>query len=267
METKGHFMWIEKTLLQVDESYQRTAFLAVSEAKTDELKSKMAANWSWRLCGTLTVSDRGLNGMFVCDGGHRLSVAMKMQSIDLLPCMVFASSGSQDEASLFTTLCTNRRPIKPTELYKAEITAKNDAVTELDAMLSSLGLHVQRAGEKGASVIRCVNLCKEMWSIDRTALKNSLALCQKIMSGAQIEEVILRAVFFTSRRITKSHDFFSEFGKKLIDAGGPEIRKKIRIAAASLGVDARHAGVVGILSVINHGRRTKVKTDDACHLT
>jgi hypothetical protein len=77
----GTFMKINKHELIIDEVHQRE--------RSQKRVKEIAENWSWELCGCLTIV-RQSNGQFaVDDGGYRALAALKIDDIDDLPCLVF----------------------------------------------------------------------------------------------------------------------------------------------------------------------------------
>ncbi len=78
-----------------EDGYQRDHTLPADEA----LINKIATNWDWSLCGTLSVSYR--DGWFwVTDGWHRVEAARKVGITDL-PCRIYVGKSRSDEATQY----------------------------------------------------------------------------------------------------------------------------------------------------------------------
>jgi len=97
---KGKASYLSKDVLQFDTSYQRpeiTAFVW-----------HIARNFSWKLFGTVSVSQRINGEYFVFDGQHRVLAARLRDDIDNIPCLVFNLDGVSEEAEAFLDLNTER---------------------------------------------------------------------------------------------------------------------------------------------------------------
>jgi hypothetical protein len=77
----GKLAYINKNILNVDSSYQRTL--------RDNTRLFIARNFSWAAFGVLSVANRSDGSLYVFDGQHRLAAAMERPSITQVPCVVF----------------------------------------------------------------------------------------------------------------------------------------------------------------------------------
>ena len=128
----GDFQWIDKTIIQVDPSYQRSD---VSKQKI----SVITQSWSWIACGVITIANR--NGTFwAIDGQHRVLASLRRSDISKLPCIVFETTGSEQEARGFLEVNTSRRPVTAKQKHKAMVTAGDVDATYVQEQLSKLGL-------------------------------------------------------------------------------------------------------------------------------
>lgn len=78
-----------------ENGYQRDHTLPADEA----IINKIAANWDWALCGTLSVSYRD-GWFYVTDGWHRVLAAHKAGITDL-PCRIYVGKSRSDEATQY----------------------------------------------------------------------------------------------------------------------------------------------------------------------
>jgi len=81
LDDRGVFMELDKSILSVDPSYQRST--AIHIAKT------IKRRFCWAAFGVLMVARRPDGSFFVYDGGHRLLAANMIDEINTVPCMVY----------------------------------------------------------------------------------------------------------------------------------------------------------------------------------
>jgi hypothetical protein len=108
----GRLIELRKTDINIPHEYQR-----------DLLKSratKIAREFDWFQFGVLIIAHR--NGeYFVVDGEHRLTAALSLEELDLLPCMLYDFEGPLHEAEIFIKLQVNRKSLVTRDLHKAEL--------------------------------------------------------------------------------------------------------------------------------------------------
>jgi hypothetical protein len=74
----------------------------------------------WFQFGVLIIAHR--NGeYFVVDGEHRLTAALSLEELDLLPCMLYDFDGTLHEAEIFIKLQVSRKSLVTRDLHKAEL--------------------------------------------------------------------------------------------------------------------------------------------------
>src|SRR5438067_11762005 len=95
----GRLIELRKTDIRIPHEYQR-----------DLLKpraAKIAREFDWFQFGVLIIAHR--NGeYFVVDGEHRLTAALSLEELDLLPCMLYDFDGPLHEAEIFIKLQVSR---------------------------------------------------------------------------------------------------------------------------------------------------------------
>lgn len=134
--------WEPCAALKVDHAYQRMA----EEPESKRLIGHIAANWDWRLCAPLTVSDRAGEdgGLYVIDGQHRLAAARLRGDIKELPCIISKFDGIEDEARLFVALNSARRQIGEVEKFHARVASKDHYALAAKRVIEESGLTVAR---------------------------------------------------------------------------------------------------------------------------
>lgn len=134
--------WEKCSSLLVDHAYQRMA----EEPASKRLIRQIAENWDWRLCGTLTVSDRAgvETGLYVIDGQHRLAAAIKRGDIEALPCIISKFDGIEDEARLFVALNSARRQVGEVEKFHARVASKDHGALAAKRVIEDSGMIVAR---------------------------------------------------------------------------------------------------------------------------
>lgn len=134
--------WAKCSDLLVDHAYQRMA----EEPESRRLINHIAANWDWRLCAPLTVSDRSPPepGLYVIDGQHRLAAARLRGDIGQIPCIISKFEGIEDEARLFVALNSARRQVGEVEKFHARVASKDHYALATKRVIEGSGLRVSR---------------------------------------------------------------------------------------------------------------------------
>lgn len=129
------FRIVPENQLEVDKVYQRPLGVFVNS---------IVENFMPALVGTLIVNHRGKK-LYVIDGQHRLH-SLRILGIQDIPCVVYQGLSRAEEAELFAKLQTERRRIRPTQRFKAEVVAKNPRALEIDAVLKKVGVELGDVG-------------------------------------------------------------------------------------------------------------------------
>jgi hypothetical protein len=129
------FQIVQEGDLEVDEAYQRPLGAFVNNIVDDFMPA---------LIGTLIVNHRGKK-LYVIDGQHRL-VALRILGIQDVPCIVYQGLTRADEAKLFAKLQTERRRIRPSQRFAAEVVAKNPRALSIKKVLDKLDIQITDIG-------------------------------------------------------------------------------------------------------------------------
>lgn len=154
-----------------EDGYQRDHTLPADEA----LINKIAANWDWSLCETISVSYR--DGWFwVTDGWHRVEGAKKAGITDL-PCRICVGKSLSDEATQ----------------YRKQNNAPRKKMSAFDDFKAAL---VQRGEDADSVVFEILRVCEslpqrvlckpgnEEGAARLSALKSAYQICKKNGSDA-----------------------------------------------------------------------------------
>jgi hypothetical protein len=129
------FRIVQEHELAIDDAYQRPLGTFVNNIVDDFMPA---------LIGTLIVNHRGKR-LFVIDGQHRL-VALRVLGIQDVPCVVYQGLSRADEAQLFAKLQTERRRIRPSQRFTAEVVAKNPRALAIKKVLDTTGVTITDVG-------------------------------------------------------------------------------------------------------------------------
>jgi hypothetical protein len=122
--------------LLIDPVYQRSIETGASQT----LIRKIAMFWDWGYCQPLAVSRRPDGALAIVDGQHRWEAAKLRGDIPHLPCVITSYASAGDEAAAFVALNQLRRPLSAIDLFKAAVSAEDDAALAIMRLLGEAGL-------------------------------------------------------------------------------------------------------------------------------
>lgn len=239
-DTPGEFCFIDKKLINIDPEYQRKA--------SDINVMRMAANWSWAACGTITIGERD-GRYWAIDGQNRVLAAMKRSDIKKLPCLIFKSTSQSEEAGRFVVLNGNRRPVNSYEKYRALLTAGNEIAVFVDGVVRSIGREVSMADSHTS--VRCVGRL----ILEATKNKNSLEKALRCASDIcgrnhQISEKIIKGLVYIDQYCETSLDDETLFNR-ITATGFNKISDGIEKNILARGIATSKICAEGILSAVN----------------
>lgn len=256
---KGEFRWIPVSDLRVDvydeeskKGYQRREH---SQANT----LGIARDFNWAAFGVAVCMQRVDGSIWVVDGWQRLNSVLKRADIPEVPCMVFRSRGADHEALVFERINTNRKAVQALEKFNARVAANQQPEDEIAKWFSDHGFstadHAIRPGSM-SFVREIVN----NWKLDRDRCKASLKIQREIVLDEPLHVDIHKAIFYL---LGRGVDVFQNCEKIRTLGGKERVRRAINTKAAELGqMKSQRVCGLGLLDVINHGRRTKIRLDD-----
>lgn len=128
--------WIDKTLIDVDPTYQR---------ELEEARVQRYLDWfDWKAFGALVVSKVEGGRYHATDGQHRLEAAKRHPAITVVPAVIIEANGTAGEAENFVAINRDRKNVSTLQLFWAQHAAGDvEALTVVDVARSA-GLKVQR---------------------------------------------------------------------------------------------------------------------------
>lgn len=241
----GQMMWIDKSDLLVDRTYQR-------DPKSSDAKiNRLAADWSWIACGTITVADR--NGQkFVVDGQHRALAAMKRSDIRELPCIVFKTNAAAEEAGAFLRANRNRKPMTAIQAFKAMVASGDRAALIANEMIRDAGLRIDpKPGDGGFSAVGALLFAI---STDEAAARRVWPVVVEACGAGGIHNVILRGMFYIERGMDGSLGE-ARWRKKAAAIGRAGLIEAAHRGAAFRGASGDKVWAEGIANALNKGIR------------
>lgn len=233
--------------LKIDHSYQRGQ---ISHKKV----ARMAAAWSWRACGTLTVAQRNDGSMVVVDGQHRL-LAATAAKIKSLPCMVHTANTLKDEASTFLEINTGRTPVNALCKWRAECAIGREPYASFNEWLASIGLHVAGGGQS-ADAIQFAGVLMNSLKTSPDAAKRAIVATRQIHAGSPMVNDVFRACFWLE---LQGVDMARHVARILRRGGSEVVVRKLRAARAITGSAGDLTNGLALLRFINEGLHNKVE--------
>ena len=248
----GELCRISKANLRVDHSYQRDA----NEPKV----LAIAKDWSWVACGVIVVARR--DGVyFVIDGQHRVMGALKRSDIDTLPCIVFNTHGSDQEAKGFLAAQTLRRPINSVEKFRAQVVVKDKAALIVEKMLSSSG-HMAGRGTTAMSV-SCISLLTKLAKEDEDLLLRLWPLIVELSAGNHVNSRLVDGLFYIENRMQNNESLLQKkWRDRVLKVGRDRLLDSAAKASAYFAQGGARVWAGGIVEAINHGHRNLLVIGD-----
>lgn len=241
-DAPGTLTMLEKNQIIVDRSYQRD--LNVRKVLT------MASDWSWIACGVITVAIR--DGVFYCiDGQHRVAAAMRRSDICQLPCLVFKTESSAEEAAGFLNSNTLNKPVTSYGKFRAMVEAKDPTAVYVKSLLDKHGL--KALPDDGSKIVRTIGRIMELCAMDRERFTKVFNFCVELcVPMFQINKIILDGLDYLDSHISVEDGISNPALKKRILSIGPEsLNSQASRAMAVFGVRGAKQAAIGMLEAIN----------------
>lgn len=189
VDQPGTFKLLSKSVLNIDQEYQRTSV-------TLGRVNRIAGQWSWQKFGCLSVAQRTDGTYYVTDGQHRKLAADKRADIDLLPCIVFKTSSLKEEAKQFLAINEDRGAVKSIDKYRSLVMCEDAAAVAVENMIRSSGY--QMADNKGGSEIKHVRCVRALLDAMRTrpeVCHTAWTICTLICGNEYpVSEMLFKAI-------------------------------------------------------------------------
>lgn len=181
----------------------------------EALVQQMAADFDRSAVGVLYVSLRPDGRYAVLDGNHRWAAAMAA-GITRLPCRVYLDLTPDQEAALFAKFNRDRRAMRPGEIFKARLAARESRAMEIQRIVHGFQLDLALTGGAEAGRIQAVATLDKIYSVHGAiGLREVLALAheawgrearaytQQVLSGLAAFWVRYRHQYTRSRFIDR----------------------------------------------------------------
>jgi hypothetical protein len=254
METqKPKFVTVDKSLLVIPPSYQRTR-------RDPKFMKYMAANFDWRLFGTLEIIAREDGKFDVWDGGTRTTVVQGMPAITKVPCMVVSDCTTQEAAKLFVDGNGQRRNINALDMHRARVVAKDPFAISIENMVKDSGYTI-----KNGPIPFQFQAVSALYSLARTDMEiatKAFDLCAEVAGGEQIPNYVLIGVFECGKKMEEQRKgtlFSDQHIEKLKSVGTKGVMCSINTCKFT-SPTASYSKIVcgkGVQEVLNKGRRTQ----------
>lgn len=116
---------------------------------------KMVAGFNPELVGTLEVNRRADGTYAVIDGMHRVHM-LKAVGEKTAPCIVRENLTPAEESALFRKFQSERQPLRPYDVFKAELFEEIPRAVDVNAIVTDAGFHIVNGGVKNGRQIAAV---------------------------------------------------------------------------------------------------------------
>lgn len=252
IDEPGKLIWILKTALNVDPSYQR--------AHSNKQATDLASEWSWVACGTITVGVREDGTYVVIDGQHRVMASKKRSDITELPCISFRVSSVSQEAINFVRTNTNRRNVQSLDKYKALIIARDETALYLQTVFEKYGIKIS-SSVKSPKTIKSVALCYKLAETDKNRLENVIEFLSILCKESPINEKLIHGLYYISKNLTidlTDH----KLRQRILKYTPSDLTRGATQSAAYFAEGGARVWAMGILNVVNSGLHNKYRFKD-----
>lgn len=247
LDRPGVLMEIDKTELHVDPTYQRDV------SSKDSKVIAIAGAWSWIACGAIIVAMRG-GKAHVIDGQHRVLAAMKRADIVTLPCIVFETESTVQEAQGFLQANTFRKAMRASDQFRAMVVAGHPIAHKVDELVIRHGREVRtNASPETLSCIAALMRCAETdWGV----LERIYPIISDLCEGRSITHKIVEGLFYIERFETKGKSLTEKrWRERLRKVGAEALETGARKMAGYSGMGGGKIWARGMVDVINRGLR------------
>jgi len=252
----GQLKYVPKGSLKVDSTYQR--------ALNNDKRLRIASNFNWAAFGVLIVAQRNDGSLWVIDGQHRLMAAQSRSDVQDVPAVIFElGSNVMDEATDFLIANKDRKPLSGVDSFKAMVVSGDPIALEVQNLIHDANRVVSESANVGPKV-RCVKAIYNCMLADADAMRRSWPLIVELVGDQDMDNRLVQGIFTLEctlmdptgkkRSLTES-----ETHRKLLAAGYTAILRSIGDAAAYYNRGGQAVFARGILRIVNHKRRLRLK--------
>lgn len=128
--------WIDKTLIDIDPTYQRGL---------DEGRVQKIVDWfAWDSFGAIVVAPAENGRYHAIDGQHRLEAAKRHPKVNSLPAVIITGRGVVAEAETFVNVNGARKNVSPLEMHWAALAAEDPEALTVMQVTERAGVKLMR---------------------------------------------------------------------------------------------------------------------------
>jgi len=246
----GEFMYIDKTALVVDHSYQRN----INPIKTKAI----ASDWSWTACGAILVAKR-TQGLYVIDGQHRVMAARKRTDIIQLPCLVFPSLGVTEEAKSFLTVQMMRKSVSAYEKFNALLVVEDTSALLVKRICEDFGITIVKAS-KTAKTVTCISVLLKWANTRPDMLERVWPIIVASCEGNPIKETIVEGVLYIESQLAKNNASIvgTVWADRVVKIGSENLHNSAIAAAQAFKRGGARVWAMGMTQLINKGLQNRL---------
>jgi hypothetical protein len=248
IDKPGRLAWINKSLLTVDTTYQRTDNITKARA--------LARKFSWMACGAILVAKRDKT-YYVFDGQHRVLAAKLRSDIIDLPCCIFDTTTVEAEASAFVNANTNRKMPTTYVKYKALLVAGDLDALYLNKLLKERGLKAA-SHSKHPREIKALYTCFQLLKEDRQAFEDTLDCISILYTDQPVSRDVMIGLNYMVKHLDVPLSDKRLLGR-LTHLGPIGLLKACKQAQAYYQKGGAKIFAIGILEEVNRNLRNKFK--------
>lgn len=238
---KGELRWINKSIIQVDASYQRSA---------DENKAvQLARQFSWPAFGVILVARRDDGALFAMDGQHRVLAARRRSEIAEIPCIVFDMADQKEEAGTFLLANTNRKVLPYLARFKAKLLVGDPASAMIDELLTSYGRRISAGC--GANTVECVRALTMHAEKDPMLLRRIWPLLMRLTEGRHLHERVVGSLMYIEKWASGASLTNPKWEKRVLALGADGIIRAANEGAAFFSKGGPKAWALGVEKALN----------------
>ena len=253
-DSPGKLVMLHKDVLQIHPAYQR-------DANTSKVIS-IASQWSWISLGALVVGERS-GEFWVIDGQHRALAAKRRSDITTLPCVVFATKDTRQEAQGFLDLNTGRKPVSIFAKQKAMLAAGDETAAYVSDVCAALGVEIKQSAHV-AGQIKAVGWMMRRAGENREKFCAVLELASEMSEkdGVPIHEKLLEGLWYINDNCAGGLAD-KRLAKRLKDKGALALNAAAIRAAAYFSRGGARVFAEGMLAEVNTGLQQKFSIADS----
>jgi len=249
-DDEGRSAKVLKTKLKVDRSYQRDLIETKALA--------IARDFNWAAFGVLIVFARG-DDYYVVDGQHRLEAALRLASIQQVPCRIFESKDKADEAAAFLKTNTQRKMMSGVERFNAAVVSGDPDAVLLNHLVTECGRVVKKNAY--TNTVSCVGTLLSRLKEDKDLFITLWPMWVEMLQDDPFHGEFIKACWWLERRL-------QDQGLSLASGWGRERLRKVGLPTCldsmnrwALAVQSRNPPAMGegLLNGLNKGCRKRVE--------